>query len=208
MPEYGVRTWVLPGAIVVASVAVFVLIGIQDRAPVGDLTRDLAATTESAWYLGSVSSVGAFGWVVAGSVSGLAALVLARRSTATPHRESLTIIAALSFLLALDDVLLLHEDVFNRLLGSELPIYGLYAVVGAGWFLRHRADLPSQTIPTLVVAVAAMGGSVLVDLTWSSDADLRLLVEDGLKFLGIWSWALFAALYALDVLDGDVVARA
>lgn len=185
---------------VLASIALFVGVGLQDRVPAGDLTRDLAATTESAWYLGSVSSVGAFGWVVAGAGAGLVVLVLTATNRHQEHRRSFAVLTGLSFWLALDDVLLLHEEPLRRLVGSELPIYLAYAVIGAWWLLRHGRSVPDALLPVLAVALTAMGGSVVIDMVWRSDADLRLLTEDGLKFIGIWSWALFVFGYGVDVL--------
>lgn len=190
--------------VLVGCVLLFVLVALQDRVPVGDLTRDLAATTESAWYIGSVSSVGALGWAAAAAVSGLAAVALTGKPEAISGRRSLTIFAVLSVVLALDDVLLLHDDLLLRLFGSELPVYSAYAIVGAAFLVYSRRIIPRHAKPTLAVALVSMGGSVLVDIMWVSDSESRLLTEDGLKFLGIWTWALFAAIYALHLLDRDI----
>lgn len=186
--------------VVLVSIGLFVGVGLQDRVPAGDLTRDLAATTESAWYLGSVSSVGAFGWVAAAAGAGLVSLVLSATNRHREHRRSFAVLTGLSAWLALDDVLLLHEEPLRRVVGSELPIYLVYAAIGVWWLFRHWQSVPVALLPVLAVALTAMGGSVVIDMVWRSDADLRLLTEDGLKFVGIWSWALFVFGYGVDVL--------
>ena len=109
-----------------------------------------------------------------------------------PRSRSLGLAGLYSFLLLIDDFFLLHDDILLRAFGSERPTYAAYAVLGVACLAPsiRRLERPSSIL--LVAAVAAFGLSVAVDQFWASDSDLRLVVEDGLKFIGIWLWALFS----------------
>lgn len=182
----------------------FVAIAVQDRVPVGHLTRDLASTTESAWYHGSVSAIGALGWATAAAVAGFALALLTSTAPGSRDRLSLLLATVLSVVLALDDLLILHDDVLLRLLGSELPVYGAYAALAGTWLAVSRRSITRPVVPALTVAIVALSGSVAIDVLWVSETDLRLLAEDGLKFLGIWTWATFIVLHSLSVLRREL----
>lgn len=200
----------LTGAIVGLSVLGFAAIRTQGNIPVGLLTRDPAPTTGSAWYLGLTSQVGMIGWAVAAAVFGFAALLLttaSRASTSGTGRPRWALLLALgaawSTVMLLDDTFLLHDDLLLRALGSETPIVLAYAALLGAWLALVVRTLPRVTYVPLVVALSGFAVSALVDFAWTANDPTRLAIEDGAKFLGIWSWALFAVVLGATVLTED-----
>jgi hypothetical protein len=175
-------------------------VAVQDSVAVGDLTRDATATTGTAWYIGSVSALGSLGWAAAAAISGFAALVVRHRDPSDQRFLRFGLLCAFTAFLALDDTLLLHEDVLLRLLGSELPIYAVYGLVGVTWLAWSRSEIAAENRPALVVALGGFALSVGVDLMWDSSSGARILVEDGAKFVGIWSWAAFVGFHSFSAL--------
>ncbi|MGB5760784.1 MAG: hypothetical protein WBM50_27970 [Acidimicrobiales bacterium] len=177
-------------AVVVAGLAFFAVIYVQDVTPVGSLTRDPTVTAEEPWYLGAASSLGAIGWAAAAAFFGFAALLVRRAGGV--GSTSLALAALYSLLLLVDDVFLLHDDILLRAIGSEIPVYAAYLALGAAWLASGFRLLEPPTALLLVLSTGLLGLSVTIDIAWQSDSDLRLVVEDGAKFIGIWLWALFA----------------
>lgn len=204
----------LTGAIVGLSVLGFAAIRTQGNIPVGLLTRDPAATTGSAWYLGLTSQIGMIGWAVAAAVFGFAALLvtMAARNPATGTETDsgrprwallLALGAAWSTVMLFDDMFLLHDDLLKRALGSETPMVLAYAALLGAWLALVVRTLPPVTYGPLAAALTGFAVSVLVDFAWTANDPTRLAIEDGAKFLGIWSWALFAVVLGATVLTDD-----
>ena len=74
--------------------------------------------------------------------------------------------------------------------------HGLFAVLAVVWLRAAWPVIPAAARPLLVAAGACLGVSLLVDVVWRADVELRLLVEDGAKFAGIWLWASVGLVWA------------
>ena len=109
--------------------------------------------------------------------------------------------ALLTSLLLVDDLLLLHDDIFLRVLPDDRPILLAYAVAFGAWLLYYAADLPRSAFVPLGVASAGFAVSAGSDIVWESENDWRLILEDGSKFLGIWSWVVFALVFSASALS-------
>lgn len=195
----------LVSAVVAGSLGLFLVIYFQNVTSVGSLTRDPTVTAGEPWYLGAASSLGAIGWAVAAGCFGFSA-ILVRRLGGTGW-VSLAGATLFTLLLLIDDVFLLHDDIFLRLVGSELPIYGAYLALGALWFVLSVRRLTRNTLALLLTAALLLGLSIVVDQTWQTDSDLRLATEDGLKFAGIWLWALFALVLGIEAAERSMASR-
>ena len=182
----------LCAAVFVVGLIFFAAIKVQTRAPVGLLTRDPQTTAEGPWYLGLASSLGIVGWSVAAALFAFGAAVV--RSAGARDRQFATLAwaAALTVLLLLDDLLLIHDDILYRAIGAEEPVLAVYGVVFLAWLLVYGSGVSGSARMPLALAVGWFGASVGVDLVWNSDSEWRLVVEDGAKFVGIWLWAVFA----------------
>lgn len=101
---------------------------------------------------------------------------------------SLTIAGLFTGWLALDDMLMLHDDALPVLGIPEkvtYAVYGatlsLYLFVSSSWILANRPML-------MAAALGFFGASVAIDLFIHSPRPGRVFLEDGAKFLGILAW--------------------
>jgi hypothetical protein len=177
-----------------ASVALMVAVAVQNVTDPGVLLRDPQATTESPWYLGAVSTFGIVGWAVASTIFGVGAVLfwwLRQRRTAW----FLGAACVLTGFLLLDDLLLVHENLAERFLGSDVPIYVFYAVSFLAWFAVFRTEIIRGPMIAGLLAGVALAASAIIDVALADVGDdWRLILEDGAKFAGIWSWVAYAAM--------------
>ncbi len=197
----------LTGLVVAGSILFFAVIKIQDKVDVGLITRDPQVTTESPWYLGAASMIGVVGWAIAAGILGFAAAL-----AAIDERPGLTTLALgtgafWSLLLSVDDLLLLHDDLLLRLLPDDRPILVAYAIAFAVWLYWLAGEIPRAARLPLLVAITGFGLSATIDIVWHVDSDWRLVLEDGTKFLGIWSWVVFAASWSAIALRPDLESK-
>lgn len=150
--------------------------------------RDLAQTCKVPLGVGLLSNLGYLLWTAAAAIALFAALsgVTGARGR---HRQLLLLGGGFSLLLALDDMFLLHD----RYVGATF-LYVLYAAFAVALLLRYRRLVPALGGMSFLVAVALLGGSVILDalqemLPFGYNA--VQLVEEGFKFLGIAAWLFF-----------------
>lgn len=174
------------------------------------LVSDPAAVLDAPFYLGLLSHAGILLWAAAAAV----AVFGSRLAHAIEPRRFLLAFGLLTALLALDDLLMLHEHVLPRLTGlPEWALVGGYAAaVGAlGW--RFHPFIARTDVRLLALALGLFCASVLVDLVpeflGTEDdlarvpprlVDVVLFVEAGSKFGGIVAWLLYATHTAARVL--------
>ena len=164
------------GVLLVTSVA---LVAWWTDTPAGIFTRDQSATTGTAWYTGSVSSLNLVLWGVA------AALATFVASLHRANRGGLLIFAGFSAVLLADDALLLHEFVGPRLQVPE-PLFFVVYAAAAGmtvWLLS-----PARA-GTAGWAVLLGGGLLAASIGTDIVVEDTFLLEDGLKLVGTMVWA-------------------
>ncbi|WBU55737.1 hypothetical protein [Paracoccus sediminicola] len=182
-------------AVIVLLVGAVVLIGAARGVwHPAQVLRDPAAEFGFPIYGGFVSYLGVAGWLIAGSVTGLAAAVRPML------RKTLIPVCTLSLLLALDDLFMLHEAFLPRIgLPEKLVLfcYGVIALVAVWPFLA--AAIRWQK-PLLGISLMAMIGSLGVDMLLSHGDGGAALIEDLLKFTGVTFWAACWTQHAADAL--------
>lgn len=169
----------------------------QDGIPYADLVLDPAQYGRRPWYVGLISNLGVLGWttaVVTAAVGAGAANQGGRLGAAQLLRAG----ATLSGLLLLDDLFQLHIVVPRTLGQPKLLFYILYGGLGAWWALSSTRELLRTRWPLLIAAVAALAGSVVVDVA-GSGTEVALVLEDSAKFLGILAWALYFSMTTRDI---------
>jgi len=167
--------------------------------PFGTYSRDVKALCDEAGaqlpdLAGAMGLVNMMVWVAAGSTAVLAAALW------PPRRRWLLAFAALVLLLALDDAMLLHEEIGPELGLPEKGFYLLYVMVcllllvGAlrpaadrsaadrRWSLALGALAPSSV--AFLLGAILLGVSVIVDQATHG----RHLAEDAPKLLGSLVW--------------------
>jgi hypothetical protein len=125
-------------------------------------TNDPSSTFETTPYVGLMTHAGVLLAWGAAAVTVAAGAFLARargRHAASP----LFVFGAATAYLALDDLFLLHEDLFPRKLGGgEDLVYAAYVAIAAGlaWWYR---DVLAHEWPLLALALGTFGASTLLD---------------------------------------------
>lgn len=104
----------------------------------------------------------------------------------------------------LDDLFLIHEDLAYRHLeiGEKMVMgaTGLFVLTYLAFFRKAILDTP---YPLLIVAFAFLASSAVAD-----EGPFGILVEDGLKWLGISFWCSYYALTAHHLLIASFPRRA
>jgi hypothetical protein len=88
--------------------------------------------------------------------------------------------------LALDDLLLFHDDLYPSRLGlDEDVVESVYGVVALAFLWWYRDFFRRNEWPVLALAGAALAGSVLVDITNTVGERPERFVEESLKLFGL-----------------------
>lgn len=166
--------------------------------PTVDLLTDVTAVGGLTPWAGGLSTLGLLGWCAAAVALGIAAWVRRQDGHGGPSARYLAEAAVLVGLVLIDDAYLLHEDVIPRAFGiHEYVVYGVYAVVAAGWGWRWRRQLRAAPA-SLIVAILALGASVVADAVGPVKELLEVLpvhtlvVEELFKLAGIGAVVVFA----------------
>ena len=173
------------------------VIGLQDRVPFHDLTRDPLAIAILPFYYGVVSNVGAIVW--AGAASICLFVFFSTSGTVLPKRmrSYLLFSGLLTSMLLLDDLFLLHEQFFPEYMGiGKRIVIACYGALTILHFAVFRRIVQETEYLILVVAFAFFGLSLFVDLVPSDSLPFfwrftNYVVEDGAKLLGITSWLVY-----------------
>ena len=185
-----------------AVLALVALLGVLDQErSLGFLTRDPGDAVRIEGCDGAVcasagllSNAGAVVWAAGAAVALLAGILQ------TGWRRRLLLAgAALTAVLLLDDLFMLHDHVWPAVHSagqsvSQLAIAGL----GALYVFVFRSRLAVSPPLFLVAAAAFLGASLMTDFVGVSVP----LVDDGAKFLGIVSWTAWLVIAAARSLQG------
>ncbi|MEI5583526.1 MULTISPECIES: hypothetical protein [unclassified Agromyces] len=103
----------------------------------------------------------------------------------------------ISLVLALDDLLLLHESITVTAWMSKLVVLA-YGLGFAVFLWRFRVEIVRNLdVGLLAIAMLALGTSALVDAFAAPPTVASVLVEDGAKVLGFAAWCAFLVRGAL-----------
>lgn len=142
-------------------------------------------------YAGLISGLGNVLWVTTAGICLFAYWQARSAGEVLDGARYLLAIGLLTAVLGLDDLYQLHERIAPRVLRiPEQVVLGSYGVALAGIFARFRRVLLSEADVLLAGALVGLGGSLVVDLL-APNRGWYYLVEDGLKFVGIFLWAAF-----------------
>jgi hypothetical protein len=158
----------------------------------GYFTRDPAAITREAPYMGLVSFVGLFGWA-AGATALICGGYVASLKGALDRRNALFLTAAAVVYLFLDDSFQFHEHYYPRYLHlHDSVIEPVYVVVTVVAVVKGRSFIASTNFRLLVISGIFFAISIALDIAIKSERVVAL--EDGAKLIGIF----VLAAYCLD----------
>lgn len=186
-------------AVVGASVA-----GIDSRT----LFEDLQKIADVPFYTGVLSHLGVSLWYCSVAISVFTALVLRTRPwPALRGRPDLFLAgwALLGFMLATDDLLLVHERIAPAYLRvpEEAVVLGYAAVLGyliVRWWLFVTRRTP---VVILWLSLGCFAVSLAVEYASAEQTRLSIVLEDGTKLAGIALWLLYSGAVGYETLRGD-----
>jgi len=197
------RSALTPGLALVCAMLFIAATGLAAERlgiPVADLTRDPASTLGVHPFIGIVSTVGILLWTATASIC-LFSAARARRRGADDDARFLICTGALTSMLLVDDLFMLHEWVFPLHIGVlEEIVYGTYVLIFLACYLRFRSALADHGLALLLLACACFAASILCDQLVPNEG-VQYLVEDGFKLTGITAWFLFHTRACSRILD-------
>jgi hypothetical protein len=194
-------------ALMLIAVGIVAIIGISAAygVPVEDLTRDPAAVVNIPYYVGLLSNWGVMLWSAAAAVCLFSAWVLrGKQGTATSW---LLASGMITLLLAVDDMFMLHEDVFPNVFGiHEKVVYAIYGILGFFYILYFLPEILKRRFVILAAACFFLGLSVLSDSIgrWFY---VPTALEDSFKYIAIVLWLVFFIKSAYDEIASTQLVR-
>ncbi|MBM3604660.1 MAG: hypothetical protein FJX25_07850 [Alphaproteobacteria bacterium] len=169
----------------VLFLALWYLVASSRNTPLDVYLRDPAATYAFTPLAGLISHIGVFAVSAAGVICIFASFHLSR------GRSLLVLAGAFNLLIAMDDFFMLHEEILPRALGvAESLVLLAYGAIAGVIFLIFRSSLTGRAHLGLCAAAALLAASVLADNVMPYSME-QVIVEDGLKFLGLMVWSVY-----------------
>ena len=146
-------------------------------------------------FVGIISNIGILLWCASASIY-LFAFLLKYVVNKQKHNNKswcLLFLSLFSLLLLFDDLFLFHEVIAPRFLIPEETIYACYVAIMLYLLIKFKNIFLNTEIVLLCLTLLFFFLSITIDLFVSS-----ILLEDGLKLLGIASWASYSVVLSLE----------
>lgn len=158
------------------------------------LLRDPSAVADFSFYMGAISNIGIILWSATASICVFTATVLRRNSVKNEMVQFLLGSGVFTSILLVDDFFLIHEQFAPKYLGINGKVLFLsYSIIAVVLFFRYRRIIYRNEPALLLLSVAFLSGSVMVDVLSGIvfelvGPDMQFLIEDGSKLMGIAGW--------------------
>jgi hypothetical protein len=159
----------------------------------GDLTRDPTAIFRASPFIGLLSNLGILAWCASVAIVTFTASFLRTRTDRKAEEIFFWASAGLTLVLLVDDLFRLHDFIFPFILHiRQEAFYVLYIFFALAylWFY-WKMVIASRLAGFMMLAFVFWGLAVVLDALFETGQSWHFLVEDGLKFLGIFSWSVF-----------------
>lgn len=177
-------------AISLGGASVTVWVARVTDSPIWKLAKDPAQIIDFPPYIGLLSNWGALLWMSTGVICLFASLVMKNHKTAFRTYRFLFASGVLSFLLAIDDIFLLHDEVLPRLLDMpEFFFYFIYVLALGTYILFFWRDISKYDYLLFIIAFVLFG----LSRGFFLPRFLRgfMTSNDMLKYFGIVFWLAF-----------------
>lgn len=190
--------------LLIPTLALLCAVVLQPWVPVAYLLRDPLAVAEEATeccsvFYGLVSNLGVILWIASGTACLFTAIQVCLARQQSNALAFLIAGGLFTLWLGMDDLFLVHEDVLPTFGVSERVTYSVYAAAGIAYLLVAWRRILAARLSLFLSAGGCLGASMGIDAVVHDEADMRLILEDGLKFIGIVLWAGFHLASALSV---------
>jgi len=151
--------------------------------------RDPAAITNRNPFFGVLSNIGVLLWCASATLCFFSAALLRNKGIS---RKILTFFLGsglITSVLLLDDLFLLHEEIFPRYFHiPQKVIYAGYVAIILLYLARFIKTILETEFIFIFLALGFFGLSIVVDFLPRSLLPWHHLFEDGFKLFGIVSW--------------------
>lgn len=180
------------------AIILFAIIHLQTKIPVTSLMRDPLAVTNAPFYFGAISNIGILFWCSAVAICFFSFRLLSDIRINKEFQRFFLFSGGITSILLLDDLFLLHEQVFPSYLNiSEKLVFLGYGMIMSLYLIRFRKTILKTEFILLILAFCFLGLSVIIDklliVSTLLGDERRILLEDGFKLLGIISWFTYFA---------------
>ena len=196
------RKVLLLGGIAVIPLMVIASLRLSLNIKIPDMTRDVAAIGGIHPLSGFLSSLGILFWWTSSSIWFFSAIIK-RQINSDANIKFQIYSGLLSLYLALDDLFQFHEHIApNHLKLPELVIYLIFLFLISSYVWNFKDILMKNEALLAKISIFFLAGSVFVDISlegfllWTIK-NWSYLIEDGLKWLGIFYWAAFSVEYCI-----------
>ena len=184
------------------------VISLQHKIPISDLTRDVFSVANVPPYTGLISNLGVFIWCYSFAISFFTYKILSD-NTGIPKLvvDFFLFSSGISLILLLDDFFMLHDGLFPYHLHiPEKVVYLFYVSAFAFYLVRFRSVIFSLKHVLFLGAFVAFwvlsaGIDLLpieIDYQAGHTNNIYFLFEDGCKLLAIASWCIYLSIVCLD----------
>lgn len=184
--------WLVLGAVLAAAILAKTRLDLPWYFVMGDP----ATATGRPFFVGFVSNVGVVMWASIATVFLFRHHVERAIGGRAEWRRFLLWSGLFAGVLGLDDLFLLHDQVFPDYLGvSQSLVVGLYAVLCLGYLLRFSGQIARTAYPVFIAALGLLAASVALDQLqdrWEIYLPASGFLEDAAKLLGIGTWLSYA----------------
>ncbi len=185
----GMRSWVLVLLALASGVLLLGLVAVAATLvgePVSNFTRDAVAVADVPWYTGSVSLITCMVWSATACMSFLVAWAVPRA------RRPMLGLGILTAVLAVDDAMLVHDQIGPGHGVPEFLFGAVYAVIGLGmsWVIFRGGTRTTFTV--FLLGGGFLGASLVLDEVLQ---DISIAAEDSTKLLGVLVWATLPVLF-------------
>ncbi|MBD2206564.1 hypothetical protein H6G33_30780 [Calothrix sp. FACHB-1219] len=166
---------------------IFLLLNIGQKTGLGYLTRDPAALTNTPFYIGLFSNIGILLWCSCATICLFSYAILNQNNRSQELAGFLLFSGLLTSFLTLDDLLMLHEEVFPLYLKfPEKLFYVLYLMTILFGFGKNFKAIKKTEFIILSASVVFFILSILSDKIHNHH--IVAVMEDIFKIIGISTW--------------------
>jgi hypothetical protein len=170
--------------------------------------RDIATLANVPFYAGFISQLGILLWAASATACFLALYLLKKFNFASPESARFLLQAGLlTTFLMLDDMFLLHEDVAAIYFSiGQKKVYFAYFLIIFAFLFFNRKEILASPFLFLILSMGILGLSMSMDVITDTFHDqlvvsgsfyerYEVVIEDGLKLLGISAWLAYYLVY-------------
>ncbi|WP_217923289.1 hypothetical protein [Miltoncostaea oceani] len=155
------------------------------------VAADPVVAADGPAHAGVFSNMGVLVWWTGATAAALLGPLLWREGDTGAGRAVLAL-GAVTVVLAVDDLFLLHEQFGPNVLGiAQDTILAGYALGVVVVLVALRRFVTTSAWPILALSLAAFTVSVVSDVLAEEETTLHSVIEDGAKFVGIAAWTVF-----------------